>query len=179
MNTSSNNLVKRFIDKADRTTQREIETIVRGETITKTLSTELIYNEIDKSIDNLWSVLYMTGYLTGKRKSIDEFELNIPNKEVGYAFKSQIQKWFTSTLANNLDDLTMLWTAIEKKESETVERIITKFLGNTISILDPLTRRATKKRRRNPITALYWVSSVVTATGAYYQTGSQEMGTLI
>lgn len=58
MNTSSNNLVKRFIDKADRTTQREIETIVRGETITKTLSTELIYNEIDKSIDNLWSVLY-------------------------------------------------------------------------------------------------------------------------
>ncbi len=112
INTGSNNLVKRFIDKADRTTQREIETIVSGETITKTLSTELTYNEIDKSIDNLWSVLYMTGYLTGKRKSIDEFELNIPNKEVGYVFKSQIQKWFTSTLENNLDDLTMLWTAM-------------------------------------------------------------------
>lgn len=64
INTSGNDLVKRFVDKADKTTRDEIERLVTGEKIEKSIRLELTYDEIDNSIDNLWSVLFMTGYLT-------------------------------------------------------------------------------------------------------------------
>ena len=64
INPSGNDLVKRFVDKADKTTRDEIERLVTGEKIEKSIRLELTYDEIDNSIDNLWSVLFMTGYLT-------------------------------------------------------------------------------------------------------------------
>lgn len=163
--------MKRFIDKADRTTQGEIEELVRGETITKTLNLELTYNEIENSIDNLWSVLYMTGYLTGRRKGIDEYALYIPNKEVEYVFKSQIQKWFNSTLSKNADDLLLLWKAIEEGESETVERIITKFLSTTISVLDPKGDEKEKEKFYHG-----FVSGLISENGNWRVLSNREAG---
>ena len=83
INTSGNGLVKRFIDKADKTTKNEIERLIAGETIEKSIRMELTYDEIDNSIDNLWSILFTTGYLTQKGKSKGGiYQLLIPNKEV-------------------------------------------------------------------------------------------------
>ncbi len=137
INTSGNSLVRRFIDKVDYDTRHDIELLMSGDVITKHLKLELTYNEIENSVNNLWSVLYMTGYLTGKKKSGDEYELCIPNKEVEQVFKTQIQEWFTSSLKENEDDLKALWKALGKNEAERVEKIITKFLDNTINVLDP------------------------------------------
>lgn len=83
INTSGNDLVRRFVDKADKTTQSEIERLINGEAIEKAVRLELTYNEIDDSIDNLWSVLYTTGYLTQAGETEDgRYKLVIPNREV-------------------------------------------------------------------------------------------------
>lgn len=83
INTSGNDLVKRFIDKADKTTRDEIERLIEGQTIEKKIRLDLTYDEIDNSIDNLWSVLFTTGYLTFKDNNIDgTYELMIPNREI-------------------------------------------------------------------------------------------------
>lgn len=99
INTSGNGLVKRFIDKANKTTRDEIERLVSGETIEKQVSLELTYDEIDTIIDNLWSVLFTTGYLTqtGMTES-GAYKLVIPNKQVREVYKLQIQEWFKNGL---------------------------------------------------------------------------------
>lgn len=91
VNTSVNNLMRRFIDKADSVTQSEIEKLIGGGSVIKLLKPALTYNEMDSSIDNLWSVLYMTGYLTGEKKGMDEYILRIPNREVEYIFKTRFR----------------------------------------------------------------------------------------
>ncbi len=99
INTSGNDLVKRFVDRADKTTQNEIERLIAGETIEKAVRLELTYDEIDNSIDNLWSVLFMTGYLTQKEKAKESvYKLIIPNREVREVFILQIQEWFKKTI---------------------------------------------------------------------------------
>ena len=96
INTSGNDLVKRFISKADKTTRNEIERLIAGESIVKAVRTELTYDEIDDSIDNLWSILFTTGYLTQKGKpERDVYHLIIPNKEVRDVYILQIREWFT------------------------------------------------------------------------------------
>ena len=83
INTSGNDLVRRFIDKADKTTQNEIERLIAGEAITKKVRLELTYDEIDNSIDNLWSVLFTTGYLTqAGRTDYADYKLVIPNRSL-------------------------------------------------------------------------------------------------
>lgn len=95
INTSGNEMVKRFVGKADKNTQNEIESLVNGESIEKAIHLELTYDEIDKSIDNLWSVLFATGYLTYEGESErNVYRLKIPNKEVREVFILQIQEWF-------------------------------------------------------------------------------------
>ncbi len=104
INSSGNSLVKRFIDIADKSTKDEIERLIAGEAIEKKIRLELTYDEIDKSIDNLWSVLFTTGYLTsdGIADSADgegyAYGLVIPNREVQEVFTSQIQEWFSRTV---------------------------------------------------------------------------------
>jgi len=82
-NTSSNSIVSRFIDKANKQTRDEIENLISGETVIKEIKQELTYNELDKSIENLWSILFTTGYLT-QRERIDsrKLRLAIPNREI-------------------------------------------------------------------------------------------------
>ena len=104
INTSGNELVKRFIDKAGKTTRDEIERLIAGEVIDKQIRLDMTYDEIDNNIDNLWSVLFTTGYLTYTKISEDKkYSLVIPNKEIKEVFKLQIQEWFRNKIFSNTD----------------------------------------------------------------------------
>lgn len=99
INTSGNELVKRFIDKAGKTTRNEIERLIAGEAIDKQIRLDMTYDEIDNNIDNLWSVLFTTGYLTYTKISENKkYSLVIPNNEIKEVFKLQIQEWFRNKI---------------------------------------------------------------------------------
>lgn len=100
-NSSGNAIVRRLIDKADVQTKDEIERLIAGECIEKELSQELTYDELDKNIGNLWSVLFTTGYLTKQGRTADgKIRLAIPNKEIKI-FYQEIREWFRDTSAND------------------------------------------------------------------------------
>ena len=114
INTSGNELVKRFIDKANKTTKSEIERLINGEAIEKELRLELTYEEIDQSVENLWSVLFTTGYLTQTGRPKDgAYRLIIPNREVCEVFRLQINDWFKKSIFSNTERLTAFWKAFE------------------------------------------------------------------
>lgn len=138
INSSGNDLVKRFIDKADKTTRDEIERLLAGETIEKNIRLDLTYDEIDNSIDNVWSVLFTTGYLTqvGKPKR-GNYTLRIPNEEVRQVFKNQISEWFKNTVQKDTEGLRPFWKAFLEGNAHDIEDILTKTMGRTISVLDP------------------------------------------
>lgn len=137
INTSSNELVKRFIDKADKTTRDEIEQLVAGEAIEKNLRLELTYDEIDNSINNLWSVLFTTGYLTQTGMTDDgTYKLVIPNREIREVYKLQIQEWFKQKLTAGREQIASFWQAFAEGDAEAVEKQLNKMLSNTISIFD-------------------------------------------
>lgn len=137
INSSGNGLVRRFIDKADQSTRDEIELLLSGETIEKEIHLELTYGELDNTIDNLWSVLFTTGYLTlvGKPEN-GIYKLRIPNEEVKEVYKSQIREWFKAEVKKEKKTLDPLWKALRDGDSEKIEEIINGFLSRTISIFD-------------------------------------------
>ena len=137
INTSGNGLVKGFIDKADQSTREEIEKLMTGECIEKNVRLELTYDELDNTIDNLWSVLFATGYLTHCGMT-DEgaYKLVIPNREVREVYKLQIQDWFKAKVFSNTEQLTVFWRAIENGDTVSVEKYLTRLLNNTISVFD-------------------------------------------
>lgn len=137
INTSGNALVKRFIAKANKTTKDEIERLIAGEAIEKNVRLELTYDEIDTTIDNLWSVLFTTGYLTQAGMTEDgAYKLIIPNKEVREVYKAQIQEWFKDTVFRNTEQLTTFWNAIEEGNTEAIEKYLNRTLSNSISVFD-------------------------------------------
>ena len=146
INTSGNGLVKRFIDKANKTTRDEIERLVSGETIEKQVSLELTYDEIDTTIDNLWSVLFTTGYLTqtGMTES-GAYKLVIPNKEVREVYKLQIQEWFKRTVMSNKEQLKNFWKAFDGGDTKAVENYLNRTLSNSISVFDTKARDEEKE----------------------------------
>ena len=138
INSSGNDLVKRFIDKADKKTQNEIELLLAGKSIEKTVHMELTYDEIDYSIDNVWSVLFTTGYLTEDEKvGRNVFKLKIPNEEVCEVFRYQIQEWFDRNVQNDTNGLTPFWKALESGDASTIEDTLIRVMTQTISVLDP------------------------------------------
>lgn len=146
INTSSNDLVKRFIDKADKTTQSEIEQLIAGEAIEKAVRLDLTYNEIDNSIDNLWSVLFTTGYLTQVgRPENGMYKLAIPNREVREVFVLQIQEWFKERIARDEKPLRELCQAFLDGKTDDIEKLLNIILGRTISILDTKARDEQKE----------------------------------
>ena len=137
INTSGNDLVKRFVDKADKTTQGEIERLIAGEAIEKAVRLELTYNEIDSSIDNLWSVLFTTGYLTQAGKAArGVYKLVIPNREVREVFILQIQEWFKETVVQDEKPMQAFCQAFLDGNAEEIQKRLTVILGKMISILD-------------------------------------------
>ena len=142
INSSGNDMVKRFVDKADQTTRDEIEKLVAGGFVEKQLRLDLTYDEIDNTIDNLWSVLFTTGYLTkiGEVKLPDSesyaYKLVIPNKEVREVFILQIQEWFKAVVAKDDDTMKLLSRAILDKDEKQIARQLNIVMSRMISILD-------------------------------------------
>ena len=142
INSSGNSLVRRLINRADSSTKDEIERLIAGEAIEKVIRLDLTYDEIENSIDNIWSVLFTTGYLTkiGEVKLPDSesyaYKLVIPNKEVREVFVLQIQEWFKVVVANENDTMKLLSRAILDKDEQQIARQLNIVMGRMISILD-------------------------------------------
>ena len=138
LNTSGNAMVRELISKSpDGTTQMEIERLIEGETITKTLNEQLTHNEIRSSIGNIWSLLYMTGYLTTAQKpSGSRYELRIPNREVRQIYMQQVLSWFEDKASAETDKLTNLYAAFETGDVETIKEILDEQLLDTVSFYD-------------------------------------------
>lgn len=139
-NTSPNALVKQFIDMADATTRGEIEQLVAGKTIRKKIVETLTYGELTESIDNLWSVLFLTGYLTVDKNAPEDEDdytsLVIPNREVREIFIEKIQKWFAEKVVTQKNSMEKLCRALESGDAEQVETMLNEQLRGTISYYD-------------------------------------------
>ena len=138
MNTSGNEMVRRLIDKCTNgTTQMEIERLIAGETVTKALNEQLTHNEIDKNIENIWSLLYMTGYLTAvDYPDGNRYQLRIPNREVREIYMKQVLAWFEEKANAETEKLTNLYAAFETGDTETITDILNEQLLDTVSFYD-------------------------------------------
>lgn len=146
INSSGNGLVRRLINIADESTKDEIERLIAGETIEKAIRLELTYDEIDNSIDNIWSVLFTTGYLTNAGE-IElpggdgyGYRLVIPNKEVRQVFVSQIQEWFRQTVTYDDGSVQDLCEAFMAGDADKIQSNLNMILIKTISVLDTKAR---------------------------------------
>lgn len=138
INTSSNDVVRVFIEQSDNgTTKREIERLVAGKKIEKEIRQELTYKDLYRSIGNLWSVLFTTGYLTQRgRQEGNQIYLAIPNVEIRNFFTSQIMDSFKDKVKEDGDALNLFCDALKRGNAQEVEIIFTEYLKKTISICD-------------------------------------------
>jgi len=145
-NTSGNFMVRRFIDKADKETRDAIEQLIAGDTIDKEIRQELTYNELDSSIENLWSVLFVTGYLTQRgRAEGKRYRLAIPNKEIRELFIDQIQAWFKENARSDETKIRQFCGAFPKGDAGLIERLLNDYLWESISIRDTAVRKERKE----------------------------------
>jgi len=146
INTSGNDLVKRFIDKADKTTQNEIERLIAGEAIEKAIRLDLTYNELDASIANLWSVLFTTGYLTQTGRAVRGiYKLVIPNREIREIFVLQIQEWFKETTLADSARINRFCAAFPAGDVSTIQDMLHDYLWDSISVRDTAVRTSMKE----------------------------------
>ncbi len=146
INSSSNSIVKRFIRKARKQTQRELEQLIAGEAVPKIISQELTYEDLDSSIDNLWSVLFTTGYLTRRTVSDDSrCFLVIPNLEIRKIFVTQIMEWFQDNARRDRPGLHAFCTAFCDGDPAAAEKLFNNYLKNTISIRDTFVQKTRKE----------------------------------
>lgn len=145
INSSGNDLVKLFVDKADQSTKDEIERLVAGESVTKRIRLDLTYDEIENSIDNVWSVLFTTGYLTniGNPES-GVYELVIPNREVHEVFVLQIQEWFQRSVAKE-ESMPEFSKTILEADAEGLQKQLNVIMSRMISVLDTKAREEQKE----------------------------------
>lgn len=147
INTSSNDVVRRFIEKSDSgMTRQEIEALIAGEEIEKEICQELTYQDMYANIENIWSVLFMTGYLTyhGKPEN-NRFCLAIPNLEIRNIFTTQIMDYFRKNVQADGKTLKSFCDALEQGDDETVEEILQQYLKKTISIRDTFVQKQMKE----------------------------------
>ncbi len=146
-NTSGNEAVRRFIRESDSgTARREIEKLVAGEVITKEIHQELTYRDMYDSIENLWSILFTTGYLTQRGKPEgDSFRLAIPNVEIRKIFTTQIMELFREDVPKNGEALRNFCEALKNGETERVEKLLGEYLRRTISIRDTFVKKQLKE----------------------------------
>lgn len=146
INTSGNDIIRTFLRKAGPTARREMEYLINGGTISKRIHQELTYRDIYKDMDNLWSVLFTTGYLTQCSSSDSRFfQLKIPNLEVKKVFTEQIYEWFQEEVRKETPKLDAFCAAFEQADPVTVERLFTEYLKKTISIRDTGIRKNKKE----------------------------------
>lgn len=148
----SNDIIRRFLVKADAVTRDEIELLINGGCVKKMIHQELTYRDLDSDIDNLWSILYTTGYLTQAEEDIDvdedEEELSalvIPNREIHWIYVQQIRKWFKEEARKDTQKLENFCRAFEENETAVIEKEFTSYLRKTISIRDTGVRKDMKE----------------------------------
>ena len=145
-NTSGNDLVRHFIEKANKNTKAEIEQLVNGGTIIKNIKKELTYREIDDSIENVWSVLFATGYLTQRgRSSGKQLRLTIPNKEIRELFIDLVKDWFKETSRADLSKIEKFCKAFPDGDAVLIEEMLCDYLWDSISVRDTAVRRNRKE----------------------------------
>ncbi len=146
LNTSGNDIIRKFLRMAKQKTRREIEQLVNGELVTKKINQELTYRELYEKADNTWSVLFTTGYLT-QREKVDEdtYRLGIPNKEVRKIFIDQILEWFQEEARKDTPNLDAFCEAFARGDAGEVERRFDEYLKKTISIRDTSVRKEKKE----------------------------------
>ena len=147
INTSSNDAVRRFIrESANSATKREIEHLVAGEVIVKEIHQELTYPEMYQTIDNIWSLLFMTGYLTRRGKAEGrQIKLAIPNLAIRDIFVTQIMEFFREKVREDGERLKRFCYALQNKDAKNVENIFTEYLKKTISIRDTAMKQEMKE----------------------------------
>lgn len=139
-NTSSNSIVRTLIEMADDETRSEIEQLIAGKSIEKPVHEDITYDEIYKTMDNLWNFMFFTGYFrrVGERMDVETkqryVELKIPNEEVKYIFRNKVLGWFQETI--NRKDLSVLYQALIRQDPATLEQELTELLMKTISFND-------------------------------------------
>ena len=146
INTSGNDIIRTFLSMAKQSTRREIEQLIQGETVAKKIREELTYRELYENLDNLWSVLFTTGYLTRREKAEGEiYRLSIPNLEIRRIFTEQVQEWFQKEAKKDVPKLDAFCEAFVRADIETIEKQFNAYLCKTISIRDTAVRKEKKE----------------------------------
>lgn len=148
-NTSGNSVISHFIDsvgKPQKLTRMELEQLVNGGIVQKEINSELTYKELYSSIDNLWSTLFMTGYLTQRGEpSGNRYNLVIPNREIRNIITNHILKMFKENVKDDGKTVSDLCDALLNQNPEKVELIFTEYMKKTISIRDTFAQKPTKE----------------------------------
>ena len=145
-NTSGNGIIRRLLQKADQTTRDEVEQLINGETIVKTVRQELTYRDIEDSIDNIWSVLYSTGYLTSKgRLPGKQMKLALPNREVWELFIDLVKDWFREETRADTSRINRFCAAFPKGDVATIQDMLHDYLWDSISVRDTAVRSNMKE----------------------------------
>ncbi len=145
-NTSGNDLIRRLLKKANQSTRSEIEQLINGEAIIKTIRQELTYRDVEDSIDNIWSVLYSTGYLTGRgRLPGKQMKLALPNQEVRDLFIDLVKDWFTETIQADSERINRFCAAFPDGNVETIQEMLHDYLWDSISVRDTAVRSNMKE----------------------------------
>lgn len=145
-NTSGNDLVRRLLKKADQTARDEIERLINGGSIVKTVRQDLTYRDVDESLDNIWNVLYSTGYLTQKRRLPGkQMELAIPNREVGELFVDLVKDWFRETTLADSQRINRFCAAFPAGDVSTIQDMLHDYLWDSISVRDTAVRTEMKE----------------------------------
>ena len=147
-NTSGNDLIRRLLKKASLTTKNEVEELLNGGQIIKRIKQELTYREIDDSFENVWSVLYATGYLTGKhveQEDADIFRLWIPNGEIRKLFYELVEDWFREVTRSDTARISRFCAAFAAGDADVIQEMLGDYLWESISVRDTAVRRNMKE----------------------------------
>jgi len=136
-NTSGNEVLKRLLEMASSDTRNEIERLIAGESVVKRVNEELTYKELYDTIENVWSVLFVTGYLTQKGESDGKTRrLVIPNREIYDIYMTRIRGWMQTKAREDKARLSTFCEAFRNADGETAQTIFTEYLNETVSVRD-------------------------------------------
>ncbi|MDY6323657.1 MAG: AAA family ATPase [Catonella sp.] len=141
INSSGNDLVREFVDISTKETIEDLEKLVSGEKVKKSINENLTYRDMDSTIDNLWGILYATGYLTGIRTNDNLYDLWIPNKEVRQIYEENIIKWFNKKVREDASSKEQFYNAALSGNAEEMEGVLNGLLFDSVSIRDTYTRK--------------------------------------
>ncbi|KIR03000.1 hypothetical protein P261_01815 [Lachnospiraceae bacterium TWA4] len=135
-NSSGNDIIYKFVDLADEETRKDLEKLMNGGSVWKTINFELTYSELEESIENLWSVLFMTGYLTYKSFDKKQYELVLPNEEVTDLFKTLVKRWFQKKVRTDEHGLKNFFEAMDTENPMRMEDCLNILMDSSISYMD-------------------------------------------